>query len=84
MANLRSYPGFFFGCMVLARHRDLQAGYPGDARAVDVEEKLQRWLGSLLLARERGAALGPLFGTVLRTKNWSWVFYGSATAMAMN
>ena len=85
MANLRSYPGFFFGCLVLALGTAIfKPGIQGTlAQSMSKRNSSVGW-GLFYWLVNVGAALGPLFGTVLRAKNWSFVFYGSAAAMAIN
>ena len=85
MANLRSYAGFFFGCLVLALGTAIfKPGIQGTlAQSTSKKNSSVGW-GLFYWLVNVGAAMGPLFGTVLRAKNWSFVFYGSAAAMAMN
>jgi len=85
MANLRSYPGFFFGCLVLALGTAIfKPGIQGTlAQSMSKKNSSVGW-GLFYWLVNVGAAIGPTLATVLRAKNWSYVFYGSAIAMSMN
>ncbi len=85
MANLRSYPGFFFACLVIALGTAIfKPGIQGTlAQSLSKSNSSVGW-GVFYWIVNVGGALGPLLGAVLRAKNWPLVFYGSAAAMAMN
>ncbi|MBS2017037.1 MAG: MFS transporter [Deltaproteobacteria bacterium] len=85
MANLRSYPGFFFACLVLALGTALfKPGIQGTlAQSMSKRNSSVGW-GLFYWLVNVGAALAPLMGGFLRTKSWPLVFYGSAVVMALN
>jgi MFS family permease len=85
MANVRSYPGFFAACLVLALGTAIfKPGIQGTlAQSMSKKNSSVGW-GLFYWLVNVGAAIGPLVGTFMRTKNWSFVFYSSAAFMAMN
>ena len=85
MANLRSYLGFFFACMVLAFGTAIfKPGIQGTlAQSMSKRNSSVGW-GAFYWIVNVGAVLGPFFGSALRTKSWPLVFYGSAIVMSLN
>jgi proton-dependent oligopeptide transporter, POT family len=85
MANVRSYPGFFAACLVLALGTAIfKPGIQGTlAQSMSKKNSSVGW-GLFYWLVNVGAAIGPFVGTFMRTKNWSFVFYSSAVFMAMN
>ena len=85
MANMRSYAGFFFACLVLALGTAIfKPGIQGTlAQSMSKRNSSVGW-GFFYWLVNVGAAIGPFVGTFMRTKNWSFVFYSSAVFMAMN
>ncbi len=85
MGSLRSYPGFFAACLVLALGTAIfKPGIQGTlAQSTSKKNSSVGW-GLFYWLVNVGAALAPLFGGFLRTKSWALVFYGSACVMALN
>jgi POT family proton-dependent oligopeptide transporter len=85
MANMRSYAGFFFACLVLALGTAIfKPGIQGTlAQSMSKKNSSVGW-GFFYWLVNVGAAIGPFVGTFMRTKNWAFVFYSSAVFMAMN
>lgn len=85
MANLRSYPGFFFACLVLAFGTAIfKPGIQGTlAQSMSKRNSSVGW-GLFYWLVNVGAGIGPLVGTFMRTTSWSLVFYSSAAFMALN
>lgn len=85
MANLRSYAGFFAGCLVLAFGTAIfKPGIQGTlAQSMSKKNSSVGW-GLFYWMVNVGGFLGPLLGSFLRTRHWSFVFYGSAVVMALN
>jgi len=85
MGSLRSYPGFFLSCLVLALGTAIfKPGIQGTlAQSTSKRNSSVGW-GLFYWLVNVGAALAPLLGGYLRTKNWPLVFYGSACVMALN
>ncbi len=85
MANLRSYPGFFAACLVLALGTALfKPGIQGTlAQSMSKKNSSVGW-GLFYWLVNVGAFIAPMFGGFMRTKSWPFVFYGSACVMALN
>ena len=85
MANLRSYPLFFASYLLVALGTAIfKPGIQGSlAQSLSKKNSSVGW-GLFYWLVNMGAALAPLFGAFLRSKNWQFVFYGSALAMAAN
>lgn len=85
MANLRSYPGFFFACLVLALGTAIfKPGIQGTlAQSLSKDNSSVGW-GLFYWIVNVGALIGPFVGAALSAKSWPAVFYGSAVAMALN
>ena len=68
MANLRSYPGFFFGCLVLALGTAIfKPGIQGTlAQSMSKRNSSVGW-GLFYWLVNVGAGIGPLVGTFMRT-----------------
>jgi dipeptide/tripeptide permease len=85
MGTMRSYPGFFVSCLVLALGTAIfKPGIQGTlAQSFSKRNSSVGW-GLFYWLVNVGAALAPLFGGFMRTKSWAFVFYGSACVMALN
>ncbi|MBX3188764.1 MAG: MFS transporter [Labilithrix sp.] len=85
MGTLRSYPGFFAACLVLALGTAIfKPGIQGTlAQSTSKKNSSVGW-GLFYWLVNVGAALAPLLGGFLRSKSWPLVFYGSACVMALN
>ncbi len=85
MGTQRSYPGFFLACMVLALGTAIfKPGIQGTlAQSTSKRNSSVGW-GLFYWLVNVGAALAQLFGGLMRTKSWAYVFYGSACVMALN
>lgn len=85
MGSLRSYGGFFAGCMVLALGTAFfKPGIQGTlAQSTSKRNSSVGW-GLFYWLVNVGAACGPLLGGFLRAQSWPLVFYGSAVAMSLN
>ncbi len=85
MANVRSYPAFLCSYLLVAFGTALfKPGIQGTlAQSMSKKNSSVGW-GLFYWLVNVGGAMGPLFGAVLRSKNWSLVFYGSAIAMSLN
>jgi dipeptide/tripeptide permease len=85
MANVRSYAAFFLSYLLVAMGTAIfKPGIQGTlAQSMSKKNSSVGW-GLFYWLVNVGGATGPLFGAFLRTKNWSYVFYGSAAAMSLN
>ena len=85
MGTLRSYPGFFAACLVLALGTAIfKPGIQGTlAQSMGKQNSSVGW-GLFYWLVNVGAMIAPWFASIMRTKSWDLVFYGSAGVMALN
>ncbi|MEZ4297424.1 MAG: MFS transporter [Polyangiaceae bacterium] len=85
MATLRSYGGFFAGCMFLALGTAIfKPGIQGTlAQSTSKRNSSVGW-GLFYWLVNVGAAIGPPFAGYLHNKGWPWVFYGCAAIASLN
>lgn len=85
MANLRSYPGFFAACLMLALGTALfKPGLQGTlAQSMSKTNSSVGW-GLFYWLVNVGAAIGPPFAGFMHLRGWSFVFYGCAAITCLN
>ncbi len=85
MANMRSYGAFFFASMVVALGTAIfKPGIQGTlAQSMTKKNSSVGW-GLFYWLVNVGAFFGPFLGSFMRSRNWAYVFYGSAVAMGLN
>lgn len=85
MATQRSYPGFFFGCLMLALGTAVfKPGIQGTlAQSTSKKNSSVGW-GLFYWLVNVGAAIGPPFAGYLHVLGWRWVFYGCAAIASLN
>jgi MFS family permease len=85
MANLRSYPGFFAACMLLALGTALfKPGCQGTlAQSMTKQNSSVGW-GLFYWLVNVGAAIGPPFAGMMHLMGWKFVFYGCAAIASLN
>jgi dipeptide/tripeptide permease len=85
MANMRTFPGFFAACMLLALGTALfKPGLQGTlAQSLSKGTSSVGW-GLFYWLVNVGAAIGPPFAGMMHGLGWPFVFYGCAAITSLN